>query len=156
MNLKLFFLNVLHSCNFFLIIFILSGCGFKSKLKKNELSNTAQLQEVVDRITSLPDPLQGFTLVDIRYDVNQGGNIQIVYKPVKLHKQMLAEFSDATFRLYEMSMETLGWDLMHQMRMKNSWILLFNRPDKTLCQINFDSDISLTVTLLYDDSKKDL
>lgn len=109
---------------------------------------------MVDRITSIPDTPFGFVVLSVHRDLTQEGNIEILYKPVKSNKQSFEQISDVVSRAYEMNMETLGWDLMHQMRMPDSWLLLFNRPGKTLCQISFNIDRIITIILLRADYDK--
>lgn len=155
MNLVLYFFHKAKNFKFLVVILFLTGCAVTSKtLKKKNVTNSVELQEVVDRITSIPDTPFGFVPIQIYYDQSQNDNIQIVYVPIKSNKQSFEQIVDVLFRGYEMSMETLGWNLMHRMHVQNSLMLLFNRPDKTLCQINFNADKVLTVTLFYDHSNK--
>lgn len=137
---------------FFPMLFLLVGCAVNKKTIKRvrqydgiEKSNV-DLQEMVARLTQIPDVPLGFEVFQVVYDDVDVENVQIQYRLTK--KNASAVDLVQLQKVYQADMELLGWNCLKCFNTEQSIFLLFNKPSGSYCQVAFDQDKILKVTLL--------
>ena len=125
------------NCRLFLYLFVLglfAGCAPKKEPADKKVTKTSQLQEMIARITTIPDTPFGFYVYRVISDEINNSNCQIQYrllKKIQLDIQALKQS-------YIVDMETFGWDCISQFLAENEMVLLFKRPGNLMCQICLD------------------
>lgn len=129
---------------FLFMLFFFVGCGPKQKGQIKKGIKDVQLQEMAARVTSIPDTPFGFYLHRVIYDENNNSNCQIQYRLLKKTQFDVQSLKES----YLADMEIFGWDCLSQFLVENEMVLLFKRPGGVMCQVCFDPNNFLTVTLL--------